>query len=115
MEEEVLLKAFKKSSYSDLEKYKKHIEKKGQRWKDNLNYIQQLKKHCLFCQSENDIEFHHIDPNKKDGCVKDFKTYSKKRIDEEIKKCWCLCQDCHKKLHRRLCDPLPSCYDGCEF
>jgi hypothetical protein len=115
MEEEILLKSFKKSSYSDLEKYKKHIEKKGQRWKDNLNYIQQLKKPCLFCQSENDIEFHHIDPNKKDGCVKDFKTYSKKRIDEEIKKCWCLCNSCHKKLHKRLCDPLPSCYDECSF
>ena len=111
MEEEILLNAFQKSSYSDFEKYKKYIERKKQKPKNNLEYIHSLKKPCLFCQTEKNIEFHHIDPNKKEGNVNRFKTYSKRKIDDEYKKCWCLCYDCHKKLHRRLCDPLPSCYD----
>ena len=108
--------SFKSSSYKDIDKFNAYRKKdRDKKVKKSKEYIESNKKPCLFCQSEDSIEFHHLNPNKKEGCIKDFKTYSKKKIDDEFKKCWCLCHSCHKKLHRRLCDPFPSCYDGYEF
>ena len=49
------------------------------------------------------LEFHHIDPSKKD-----FNVSSKghcrswERVSEEIKKCILLCANCHRELHVEL-------------
>jgi hypothetical protein len=47
------------------------------------------------------LEFHHLDPMKKDLCVGYMarKGYSKQRILEEIKKCEVLYSNCHRKEH----------------
>jgi hypothetical protein len=102
---------FEKSSYTDIDKYKKSIKKqREEKWKNLRNYIETKKQPCLFCGSNNDIEFHHINPTEKEHTVASLISFSYKKIDEETSKCWCLCSDCHKKLHRRMCDPLPICY-----
>lgn len=105
--------SFEKSSYADYEKYKlaKQAERKRRRKRANA-LIQSHRNPCLFCGSEKNIEFHHFNPTEKEYGVTDIITLSPKKIVEEINKCWCLCKSCHNKLHRRLCDPLPSCYDS---
>lgn len=46
------------------------------------------------------LEFHHLDPLKKDGNVGHLaRAYSTKRLLEEIKKCIVLCSNCHRKEH----------------
>ncbi len=57
---------------------------------------------CNRCE-ENHIaclEFHHLDPNTKDGNVGELaRSLSTKRLLEEIKKCEILCANCHRKEH----------------
>lgn len=74
-------------------------------------YIQDSKRPCLFCGSEENIEFHHINPTEKEYSVTSLASWSYKKVNEELAKCWCLCRECHEKLHRRMCDPLPETYD----
>ena len=69
---------------------------------------------CLFCGSVGDkLEFHHVNPRRGD----DSKLLSRyrqtgrhKAFFKEVEECWALCSECHKKLHLRLCDPLPHLY-----
>lgn len=61
---------------------------------------------CNRC-SEQDVctlDFHHIDPAKKDRAVgQTFANgWSKERILKEIEKCEVLCSNCHRKEHARL-------------
>jgi hypothetical protein len=61
-----------------------------------------------FCEKcgESDIivlEWHHVDPSKKDMSVADMLTRrGKQTILEEIDKCICLCTNCHRRLHHEL-------------
>ena len=108
-----MLQSFLNSGYTDFEKYKEHKRNKRKLEKTRkTEYIKSKKEPCLFCGSDENIEMHHKNPNEKDGLIyKTLSTRSYKTIDEEIDKCWWLCKSCHQKLHQRLCDPLPQCYD----
>ena len=59
-------------------------------------------KSCERC-GENDIaclDWHHIDPTQKEASVSwMLQNRSKTAIIEEMKKCICLCSNCHRKLH----------------
>ena len=47
------------------------------------------------------LDFHHNDPNQKEGEVTTIvsRNWSLDRIKEEINKCTVLCSNCHRKLH----------------
>jgi hypothetical protein len=101
-----------KSRYKDLDKYRANKKKHRDRRKLMIREaIESKRTPCLFCGSEDDIQYHHVDPTVKDGNINYFYVFSVGRALEEFSKCWCLCKECHVKLHQRLCDPLPSCYD----
>ena len=83
--------------------YKKIHEKKQLR-----EWIRLLKlgQKCLKC-SENDsivLEFHHRNPQTKITGIGEMvsRGYSRKAIEEEIKKCDILCANCHKKAEQRI-------------
>ena len=103
--------SFEKSSYKDYDKYlankKKHRATVKKR---NQNYLNENTTPCLFCGSEDNIHLHHFHP----ALGKKTRNYllgcSIAALKEEMSKCWCLCEDCHTKLHRRMVDPLPICY-----
>lgn len=72
-------------------------------------YIQSLKTECEICgynKSKSALEFHHIDNSTKLFNIARFasgRVWSKKvkqLIDEEVKKCRCLCANCHREQHR---------------
>lgn len=46
------------------------------------------------------LAFHHIDPSEKDMTVSEFlRNHSKKKLENEIKKCIPLCHNCHADVH----------------
>jgi len=110
------MKAFANSGYADYEKYQ--TQRKYARRRERLQkqeYIKSKKTPCLFCGSKENIELHHkfaYDKTEEGSKFRSLDRRSYKTIDEEMSKCWCLCEECHSKLHRRLCDPLPQCYDN---
>lgn len=71
---------------------------------------------CIICgynKSNNAIEFHHLDPAKKDITWGSFRANIKSlnTILHEMKKCVLLCSNCHKELHDVDCSTrLPENY-----
>jgi hypothetical protein len=99
------------NTYKNREDYLKNKREESKRArKRKSDFIESLKKPCLFCSSEKDIEFHHKNSNEKKFLVSKGFNHSWDDIEKESQKCWCLCKDCHLKLHQRLLDPLPECY-----
>ncbi len=65
-------------------------------------FVNQLKKSlgCLVCE-EVDIcclDFHHL-ANKKDDIYRLKRAKNRKALIEELKKCVCVCANCHRKIH----------------
>lgn len=57
---------------------------------------------CTFCgESEPPcLEFHHVDPTVKDfGIAEMIGQYGWDKISSELKKCVCVCANCHRKIH----------------
>ena len=103
-------RSFENSTYTDRDKYEANRKREREAEKKRINdYIDSFIEPSLFCGSEEDIEFHHVNALEKDVNVR--RLHSIKAIREEAPKCWCLCKKCHKALHQRLCDPLPDTYD----
>lgn len=101
---------FENTTYTDYDKYLEYRRRQKKKEKERFNlYIESLKTECLFCGTTENLVFHHVNPYEKKTEVPC--TKSKKGANEEVVKCWCLCESCHTKLHQRLCDPLPSAYD----
>ncbi len=49
------------------------------------------------------LDFHHLNPNTKLYSINELLMSKKIRLaEEEVKKCKCLCGNCHKKLHYTL-------------
>ena len=56
---------------------------------------------CLVCKETDHVclEFHHLDPNKKDFTIGEQVMRNWKTILPEIEKCVVLCSNCHRKFH----------------
>lgn len=65
------------------------------------NWIDDLKAPCYKCGETRRylIQWHHIDPSKKEFAISSGCTQSKERILSETKKCLCLCANCHMEFH----------------
>ena len=58
---------------------------------------------CGYNRCIDALEFHHIDPSKKDFNVSQRGyTRSWKRVVEELEKCIMLCANCHRELHAHV-------------
>lgn len=52
---------------------------------------------CNKCGSRDNLEFDHMDENDKNFNISEFlRSYPVEKIEEELKKCQLLCEDCHK-------------------
>jgi hypothetical protein len=57
--------------------------------------------HCALCSYHNcraALEFHHLDPAKKDICIARCRT-SFENMKSELDKCLLLCSNCHREVH----------------
>lgn len=93
-------------SYQNVKDYR-------QRLKDRLVYIMGDK--CCICgynKTNNALEFHHMDPTKKDFSLSQKSNISFARAKEEIKKCILVCANCHREIHAGLLNITDiTCYD----
>lgn len=64
---------------------------------------------CAFCAEDDPVclEFHHLDPTAKEIGIAENMASSIDRIFDEIKKCVCICSNCHKKVHAGKITILP--------
>ena len=56
---------------------------------------------CLKCKENRNwlLDFHHIDPTKKDFQISQGEGYRWEKVQEEIDKCVVLCSNCHRDFH----------------
>lgn len=68
--------------------------------KSRLELLWSLKTPCAKCGETRkcSIHFHHIDPSRKEISLA-HGSVGKARILEEVKKCICLCANCHEEFH----------------
>lgn len=75
------------------------------KYQQHQNDIEELKSQlkCAKCGDSRGyvLDFHHIDPEIKDKSISRLisSNASLKRIEEEMKKCVCLCANCHREFH----------------
>lgn len=100
--------AYKKKWYAENpDKVKKHREylkeysrvKERERREKLFALYDEIKTPCAKCGESRlyVIEFHHIDPGEKEHTVSQMRNLDKVR--EEVKKCVCLCANCHTEFH----------------
>lgn len=73
--------------------WKKFQREKINEYKNSLN--------CLKCGEKRNwlLDFHHIDPSKKDFQISQGETKGWDKILKEIEKCIVLCSNCHRDFH----------------
>lgn len=54
---------------------------------------------CGYSKCEAALEFHHLDPSKKDFAIGGTIRYSWSKVAEELKKCIMVCSNCHVEIH----------------
>lgn len=53
---------------------------------------------CGYNRSTAALEFHHLDPDKKDFTIAG-KSWSFEKLKEEVSKCVLVCSNCHREIH----------------
>ncbi len=96
-----------KSLYSQKYSVKYNIRNNERRIK-HLNLINEYKKNlsCVKCGEQENIclEFHHLNPEKKEFTIGSAVSRSWDVIEKELQKCVILCSNCHKKVHAKILD-----------
>ena len=57
---------------------------------------------CGYNKYTGALEFHHLDPSKKDVAISRFKGVGIERLKAELDKCVLLCANCHRETHAGL-------------
>lgn len=57
---------------------------------------------CGYDKCEEALDFHHLDPNKKDFTISSYANLSIKKLKEETDKCVLVCANCHREIHKEL-------------
>jgi len=70
---------------------------------------------CVCCGYDKyigSLDFHHLDPNKKDFTISHFRntsfTKNEVKIKKELDKCILVCRNCHGEIHAGIIDVNPS-------
>ena len=83
--------------------HEKNLERSQRNKKSNLEWFKNFKNtlSCSIC-GENEsscLDFHHVDSSTKEYNVSNISDASIEKIKKELKKCSCLCANCHRKVH----------------
>ena len=95
-----------KNHYQNNKQY--YIDKAFEQTNKFLEIIDDVKQNklkggCSVCGAYHPaiLDFHHIDPTKKDFTIAQSRTKSKEKFLKELDKCIVLCSNCHRVLHWR--------------
>jgi len=94
-----------KAHYNNNKKYYKerNINKRNELKEWFLEYKKTLK--CSVCSESRYwvLDFHHRDPNKKEGAISYLLgRYGKNKALKEIEKCDVVCANCHRDIHHKM-------------
>jgi transcription elongation factor Elf1 len=94
---------YQKKHYEQNKQYYVHkAAERKQKIRENFDKYKSTLK-CEECGENHPacLDFHHIDPSKKDFSISQIKQYAwgDEKIEKEIKKCIVLCANCHRKYH----------------
>jgi hypothetical protein len=74
-----------------------------QRWRDRKLFAIEYKggkcESCGYDKCPDVLEFHHLDPSKKDASWNKMRLWGEKRLLTELDKCAILCSNCHRETH----------------
>lgn len=54
---------------------------------------------CKYSKCKEALEFHHVDPDKKEYSISELRSHSKSTIVKELEKCILVCANCHREIH----------------
>jgi predicted transcriptional regulator len=54
---------------------------------------------CGYNRYNGSLDFHHMDPSKKEFSISQLRTYDWEKIKLELDKCICVCRNCHGEIH----------------
>lgn len=81
--------------------YQRTAEQQRQKRRSKCEEIRSLKEVCVKCGETRSyaIDFHHINPSEKEFDLSQIPYVSEERLVNELKKCVCLCRNCHAEYH----------------
>lgn len=81
--------------------YKEHSEARKKYRRDKTREIHKFKQSCVKCGEHKSymIDLHHINPSEKEFEISQLPSASNSRLIDELKKCICLCRNCHAEFH----------------
>ena len=88
----------RKANYQHVKNFRQKTKKRAVEYKGSK---------CLVCGYDKCIsalEFHHLDPNKKDFGLSQNLSKAWSKIVEEIDKCVLICANCHREVHEGIID-----------
>ena len=83
-----------------------HVAQEARRIKRVREWQNSLKTSCIVCGESEPIciDWHHLNPSTKNFTIGANFSRARSLILSEIKKCVCLCANCHRKVHAGLID-----------
>ena len=82
--------------------YDKVVDWRIKRKKQSIDYKGGCCKICGYNKSMSALEFHHIDPSKKDFTISKYVNKKFDKIKDELDKCVLVCANCHREIHEGL-------------
>ena len=83
-------------SYKDIKLFRKH---RKQLMLDGFGSKCQI---CGYNKCNEALEFHHINPNEKEMALSNNLILKWEDVLNELKKCICVCANCHREIHQGL-------------
>jgi predicted transcriptional regulator len=60
---------------------------------------------CGYSKYVGSMDFHHVDPTRKDFAISSLRSYTWSIIQQELDKCILVCKNCHGEIHGKVVDP----------
>ena len=86
----------KKANYNHVKTFRKRTKEKAVEYKGGKCKI------CNYDRCASALEFHHLEPSKKDFTLSQSMNIAWDKIKEELDKCILVCANCHREIHEGI-------------
>lgn len=86
----------KKANYNHVKTFRKRTKEKAVEYKGGKCKI------CNYDRCVSALEFHHLEPSKKDFTLSQSMNIAWNKIKEELDKCILVCANCHREIHEGI-------------
>ena len=86
----------KKANYNHVKNFRKRTKEKAVEYKGGKCKI------CNYDRCVSALEFHHLEPSKKDFTLSQSMNIAWDKIKEELDKCILVCANCHREIHEGI-------------